>query len=153
MSVMDIEPTIFGKIAATLLVSYNANQYAHCVFDYHEETAFRSLWMNTEPAAFEQRFRQTKERMILAWVNRLYLANQIAVALNYDNGEAFTLHNLPDGVQNAFPDTAKELYENLNQIKYNIYTNAGRCMFSHNDMQRLDNLISRAANTIIENRR
>ena len=153
MSVMEIEPEVFGKILATLHSAHRANEYGRCIFDHHEEASFRSLWMGTDPAEFERRYVNAKTTMINAWVNRLYLANQIAVALNYEcDAESFTLHNLPDGVEKTMPYTASALYNELNSIHYNLFTNAGRCMFSHDDMEKLHRLISLAAHQIIADR-
>jgi hypothetical protein len=150
---MEIEPTVFGRLLATLFSAHRANEYGRCIFDHHEEASFRSLWMGEAPTEFERRYNHAKTTMIGAWVNRLYLANQIATALNYQSdAESFTLHNLPDGVERAMPYTASELYEEMNSIHYNLFTNAGRCMFSHDDMERLNRLISLAAYQIIRER-
>jgi hypothetical protein len=152
MSVMEIDPKTFGRVAVTLLASHHADRYARCVFDHHEDASIRVIWGSSDPGEFAQRYDKAKRSMILNWVNRLSLANQIAVVLNYYDGDEITLRHLPDGIEHSMPYTASELYETLNSIQYNLYTNAGRCMFSHEDMDRLTRLIGTAAHLIIEER-
>jgi len=152
MSVIQIDPTAFGKVASTLVLSRYADDFSWCIFDANENAEMRSLLAHLDPNEFTHRLFEAKNTMITAWVDRLYLANQLAAALAYANEREFTVQHLPAGMLSSCQPyaTLTDFYEQLRFIQYNLYTNAGRCMFSHEDMFRLVELINAVASRIIQ---
>lgn len=151
MSVIQIDPTEFGRIASMLLRSQYADDFSWCVFDTQESMEIHTLLTHLESHETVHQFEEAKNTMIFTWVDRLYLANQIAAAITYVKEREFTLQHLYIGMldlSNPYP-TLPEFYEQLRSIRYNIYTNNGRCMFGHDDMTRLDDLIDAVAHQII----
>ena len=150
MSVIQIDPTEFGRIASMLLRSQYADNFSWCVFDTYENAETRALLTHLESNEINHRFEEAKNTMIFTWVDRLYLANQIAAAITYVKEREFTLEHLRVTLLDLDPyPTLPEFYEQLRSIRYNIYTNNGRCMFGHDDMTRLDDLIDAVAHQII----
>lgn len=150
MSVIQIDPTEFGRIASTLLRSQYADDFSWCVFDTRESMEIHTLLTHLESHETVHQFEEAKNTMIFTWVDRLYLANQIAAAITYVKEREFTLEHLRVTLLDLDPyPTLIEFYEQLRNIRYNIYTNNGRCMFDHDDMIRLDDLIDAVAHQII----
>ncbi len=152
MSVIEFEPQVFYKFFITITASQNSDQYSRCVFDQCEDYYYQNICYNicnydTQP---EKRYAQAKRSMIYNWVNRLSIANQLASALTYNHGEDYCIKQLQEQPYGIIPYTTHEFHERLNSVRYNLFTNSGRCMFSHEDMNRLDNLIKTTSTILIE---
>lgn len=90
---------------------------------------------------------------IVCWVDRLYIANQLAYHTTYTYREGkFEVELLDDSdiKSNGCNWDNKKLYSFLNSLHYNIFSNGGRSFLSEEDMNRLDSLISSVARNIID---
>jgi len=90
---------------------------------------------------------------IICWVDRLYIANQLAYHTTYTSHEnKFEVELLddPDIKNNGCNWDNKKLYSFLNSLHYNLISNGGRSFISEEDMNRLDALISITARKIID---
>lgn len=86
------------------------------------------------------------EREIDYFIQRLYIANQIAFLYNY--GEKL---EIPDTeIQDGTPLNNLEMIETLGSIEYNLYTNNGRSFISSEDKKKLDKIKELAMRQIIE---
>lgn len=129
------------KVAETLLMNnYGSRDYSRCVFNYHEEAQFRMLGI----VATEDDI----QKNILCWCNRLWWANQLAGFMTWSDANR-TLTDIDDKKLPNGHLTPALLYNDLCSIKYNIYANSGRTMLSAEDMEKLETLIQKVADRII----
>lgn len=90
---------------------------------------------------------------IVCWVDRLYMANQLAYHTTYTYRDGkFEIEMLQDEdiKSNGLNWDNKKLYSFLNSLHYNLFSNGGRCFVSEDDLDRLDSLISIIARKIID---
>lgn len=115
-----------------------------------DQSAYADIAMLGEKPTIEQ-----QQDMIHAWCNRLYVANQCAYIFTYAHhpecnrkinfiSDRDHCHHGAELIQNP-----ARLYRTLEYIKYNLYSNGGQCMFSGEDMARLDELIALIARDIV----
>ena len=84
------------------------------------------------------------DREVKLFCRRLYVANQVAYYYQYpDEIDNFILELMDD---EDFKDvgvlmSARELALELMNLKYNLYTNNGRCFLGREDMERLERAI------------
>lgn len=79
---------------------------------------------------------------IMCFVERLYIANQMAFNMQYTRENEFRIERLDDEKLNESGIyDLKELKSILESINYNVYTNAGRSFLSKKDDERLQGII------------
>lgn len=93
--------------------------------------------------------------MIIAWANRIYVANQIAYIFTYSHradcdrkidqfsGDEHFTHG-GDLITNK-----ARFYRMLQGVEYNLYSNGGQYMLSHEDTERLQKLMATLASSVI----
>jgi hypothetical protein len=94
-----------------------------------------------------------EDRNIICWVDRLYVANQLAFHQTYSWGEGrfeITPLDEEDINPNSIHWDYRKLYDFLNSLHYNLFSNGGRSFISTEDMARLDGLIGGVARRIID---
>lgn len=129
MSVMDVKEHI-ERVANTVIqsmLSRNINYYWRAVLTSADENYYIRL-----DAAKDDVF----ENHILCWANRVYWANQLAAFLTYKDIPR-TLTDIDEKKVCGIPLSARELFEAVCHIEYNIHSNGGRTMLSAEDMERL----------------
>lgn len=139
MSVILYEKEKFGSLAYHL--THTNQDLRDLALPYHEKLEL-------------QRFKtdqKGEDLNIICWVDRLYIANQLAFHQTYTRTNKFEIETLDDKditPQGLNWDT-KKLYDWLNSVNYNIYSNGGRSFLSRDDHERLKGLISGLARRII----
>lgn len=137
MSVMTIDLKEFAGVASTILY----------VPEYHD--LFYSL---RERAFHNEAFKPTSEQTkisILAFVERLYIANNLAFSIQYPDSDTITIERLTEkDLQGALMHDHQFL-ETLESIHYNLYTNEGRCFLGREDEERLERYINHVKDRIL----
>lgn len=83
------------------------------------------------------------DRAILCWVERLYIANSLAYALQYPEGDTITIPRLKEKDLEGSLISNQQLYILLRSLRYNLFTNSGRSFCSQDDMEKLTGYINR----------
>ena len=100
---------------------------------------------------FSERSSKTKttttRALSLSWVDRLNIANQLAVDYQYSKRNSMTITRLED-VGSQIPLSLRNLWSELRSIRYNLNTNNGRIFLGGEDEERLDRLINHIANSL-----
>ena len=129
MSVLILKPNEYLGIAESFkhgeLRDYFFSSLEKMEAEYWVEHAKISLWDFTDNA-------------ISTWVDRLYIANQLAFFYSYD--KSIQLERLKESDW-GLPLTSRVLLEKLASVRYNVITNGGNCFVSEKDMDRLERLI------------
>ena len=101
------------------------------------------------------------ENRINCFVDRLYIANQLAWYYNYgdwynqENGDGHDKTKGPidrlekNDVKNGMSMNTKRALKLLNSVSYNIYTNGGNSFLSKKDSEKLDRMIEQLKSEII----
>lgn len=144
MSVLQIDESEYGRILKTLIFDRSGlDLISRSVFTYNDENHIMRL------NGWNSDIDEVSETHIGEWVERLYIANQLAFITQYR--ERTQIDFLPDEISTGkMPMSMRELYKSLSSIQYNLFNNAGRCFLSGDDMERLTNLIAATARRIIE---
>jgi len=81
------------------------------------------------------------EHAIKAFVERLYLANQLAFITMYGKAKEETIVRLEEHELDGGLLGSKSFLRTLESIHYNLYTNAGRIFLGREDEERLERYI------------
>lgn len=139
MSVILYEKENFGSMAYHL--THTTQDLRDLAIPYHEKLEL-------------QRFKckpQDEDNNIICWVDRLFIANQLAFHQTYTKTNKFEIETLDDkDIRPTLNWDNKKLYDWLNRLDYNLYSNGGRSFISEDDHKRLKNLTSGLARRIIE---
>ena len=131
MSVYLHDKEEFARVAQTIRFDQNLRE----VFFTVKDSAFRrNLGLNPDPEPHD----------IYAFVERLYIANRLAYSYQYGDDDPITIPRLKKKDFAGMPYRAKEFIEVLGSIRYNLYTNNGRCFLGQEDMERVDRLLNTA---------
>ena len=142
MSVMVINPETYGRIAKMLVSPGRVYEdLSRAVYTYRDQLISRGQFGGKDDE-------DTKMRFIVSWMERVYVANQMAFIYNYRDEEQ-TISFLEESHLKFQPMGMKALYEELEGIEYNLYTGAGRMFISEEDMTRLQNLKALVAKELI----
>ena len=142
MSVMVINPETYGRIAKMLVSPGRVYEdLAKAVYTYRDQLISRGQFGGNDNE-------DTKMRFIVSWMERVYVANQMAYIFNYRDEEQ-TISFLEESHLKFNPMSMKAMYEELEGIEYNLYTGAARTFLSEEDMTRLQNLKASIAKEII----
>ena len=125
MSVSLLSPSEFGTVQSMLLYCPELRDRFHSF----RERAIR--------AALGDCSKTPTDNEIKAFIQRLIIANQLAYEVQYAEGDTITVR-LPPEELNGNLVSYRELLRILNDIHYNIYTNAGRCFLGKEDEERLE---------------
>jgi len=142
MSVALIGIDEFGNVATTILM----NEYLKSYFLNGNEKFMKLLYKkqaNPEPSEID----------ILAFVERLYIANRLAYYYQYGDeciDGKIEIKRLDETDLFNKPVSYQKLLQILRDIHYNLYTNAGRCFLGREDMERLERLIEACKDAVIE---
>lgn len=118
---------------------------------YSEECMDCLTWEKGSFAAELQslNFEQKKER-VAAWMDRLWIGNQIAAAYAYERDlSVMRLWDMDINNGDPFPFDGKQLYRKLSDLNYNLYTNEGYSFVSDDEHRRLNRLIACVASYIL----
>jgi len=138
MSVIKFGRDVFGRVGATLRIRPMSDYFL---------TNYERLWMNALGHS-ETTFRENK---IATFVDRLFIANQLAYCYTYN--EPMHIERLNEDDLAREPYTLEELYRQLNLIEYNVITNGGNTFLGETDTDKLKALISIAADFILQGRK
>jgi hypothetical protein len=148
MSVVECKEEIEQVCDALLCNQYGQGQFSRAVFNH--AAAAEIIIYGKQPTQDEIR------SMIWNWCNRVYMANQCAYILTYSHhpecstkinfiGDENTFHKGGDLLANL-----RRFHGTLQHIRYNLYSNGGRYILCHEDMDRLDTLIEWVASAALE---
>jgi hypothetical protein len=141
MSTIILRDEILQVADALYCDAMGARNYLHTVID--------------EPAHPLKFSIEDEKSLIYAWVNRLYVANQIAFIFTYSHKAECDRKIALFDEQDIWHDGAELIqnparwYRRLQSIGYNIISNGGQCMLCREDMERLHNLAARIASEVI----
>lgn len=125
---------MFANIATTIINDARLNQK----FLSHADIGYLAL-LKAWPISQED-----LENKVHCWVERLYIANALAYQYNYSR--EFPELKIPrleeKDLNGSLIPTNKELLKQLESLKYNLFTNAGNCFLSEEDMDKLDRMTS-----------
>ncbi len=133
MSVAEISIQTFADVADSIW--YNSD--CRLVF-----LSFRERYL--ELSCYNRRSTTVTRRDVLAFVERLYIANRLACAYQYPDSSAdgsIHIRRLHEHELNGHVLSWHKLLSALQDIEYNLYTNGGRCFLGSEDMERLQRLI------------
>jgi len=106
--------------------------FALAFYSWEKRSEFRALDLSCE---------EELENQIDCLVHRLYLANQLAFAVNYDHDKTEIVIQNPQNLKGGkVKDDMKYLYQQLSSWEYNLYTNAGRCFISDDDLETVERI-------------
>jgi hypothetical protein len=133
MSVILFRREHMGRIASTIINTPRYLEAMKLEQDRKEEGGY--LKMDAEDI----------QNRAFHFCDRLYMANQLAYYLTYsselDEDGSIKLARLQAEDLNVPAMDGKTLHEDLRSLDYHIISNAGRSMFSAEDLQRLTQLI------------
>lgn len=142
MSVARIDPKKFAQVAHTILYGGRDTSNLKDVFyswsEKYEQLAFSEVIKDQD---------DHDKSAVLSWVDRLNIANQLAVEYQYSKENSMTLTRLED-VGSQTPLSLSNLWSELGHIRYNLNTNNGRIFLGGEDEERLDRLINHIANSL-----
>lgn len=133
MSVAEISMQQFADVATSLWYSSDCR---------HVFLSFRERYL--ELACATHRSTTVTRREVLAFVERLYIANRLAHAYQYPDTHSTGTIEIPRLRENDLEGhilPLPELLAALQDIEYNLYTNSGRAFLGNEDMERLQRLI------------
>ncbi len=137
MSVSLIDKGEFARVAQT--IKFNPDLLS----------SFPSLQERMTSAALKTPVAISEEN-IYAFAERLYIANRLAYEYQYGDNETITIPRLTRRDMSGMMYTLKEFINTLRLIRYNLYTNNGRCFLGQEDMERIDRLLNTAQRKYIE---
>lgn len=138
MSVIVSAPGEIGAIAKSLIYK-NARHGAPGEFwkfhTHQEELELKDL--HKDACAVQEEI----DLDIACWLDRLYIANQLAFAYTYNDGRNTICRLEKSHIDAATPLPTKELLSRLKSLRYNLYSNSGHSFVSQKDAERLDKII------------
>jgi hypothetical protein len=142
MSVARIDPKIFVQVAYTILYggrdASNLKDVFYCWSEKYEQQVFSEVIKDQD---------DHDKSAVLSWVDRLNIANQLAVEYQYSKETSMTISRLEDAGSQT-PLSLCSLWSELRHIRYNLHTNNGRIFLGGEDEERLDQLINHIANSL-----
>src|SRR5487761_634117 len=142
MSVARIDPVKFLQVAHTILYggrdATNLKDVFYSWSEKYEQQVFREVIKDQD---------DHDKSAVLSWVDRLNIANQLAVEYQYSNENSMTIMRLED-VHSHMTLSMRSLWSELRHIQYNLSTNNGRIFLGGEDEERLDRLINHIANSL-----
>jgi hypothetical protein len=108
---------------------------------------YREHFRNDHERLFAEMYKQTEDDLdhaILAFVERLYISNAVAFAVQYGE-KPITIERLEEKDLEGSLLGKMQFWKTLRSIRYNLYTNAGRAFTSSEDMEKLDRFINTLA--------
>ena len=142
MSVARIDPTKFLQVAHTILYggrdASNLKDVFYSWSEKYEQQAFSEVIKDQD---------DHDKSAVLSWVDRLNIANQLAVKYQYSKENSMTITRLED-IGSQAPLSLQKLWSELRHIRYNLNTNNGRIFLGGEDEERLDRLINHVANSL-----
>lgn len=145
MSVYVLTEEEYGRVIATLVSDCRYRQELEWAIIGPAEKHV------LEKYHFPEGYQEAKEHMIGCFVERLFLANQMAFIYSYRDEDP-GLRFLPDGIENKLPYSYAELNRVLGDIRYNILSNGGHCFLSAGDAMTLKNLALSVCQRLIRER-
>jgi hypothetical protein len=142
MSVARIDPKKFVEVAYTILHggrdASNLKDEFYSWSEKYEQQAFSEVIKDQD---------DYDKKAVLSWVDRLNIANQLAVEYQYSKENSMMITRLED-VSLQTPLSLHSLWSELRHIRYNLNTNNGRIFLGGEDEERLDRLINHIANSL-----
>jgi hypothetical protein len=142
MSVARIDPVKFLQVAHTILYgerdATNLKDVFYSWSEKYEQQVFREVIKDQD---------DHDKSAVLSWVDRLNIANQLAVEYQYSKENSMSIKRLED-VHSQMPLSMRSLWSELRHIRYNLNTNNGRIFLGGEDEERLDRLINHIANSL-----
>lgn len=142
MSVARIDPVKFLQVAHTILYggrdATNLKDVFYSWSEKYEQQVFREVIKDQD---------DHDKSAVLSWVDRLNIANQLAVEYQYSKENSMTIMRLED-VHSHMTLSMRSLWSELRHIQYNLSTNNGRIFLGGEDEERLDRLINHIANSL-----
>lgn len=89
------------------------------------------------------------DHKIACWMDRLYIANQIAFLYTYNSEKDMKIDRLDEKHIVGLPLPGKQLLEKLSSLRYNLQSNSGHSFVSQEDAERLERLINGLKDEII----
>ncbi|MBA7540833.1 hypothetical protein ES705_33136 [subsurface metagenome] len=137
MSVIKKSKEILGRVGITLLSSEHLRPL---LLDAENQMLLAKLESNEHDFI---------DHEIRCFIERLYLANQLAFLRQYDReAKSYTLKRLEETDISGKLLSMKELWSELKSIRYNLYTNAGVCFLGKEDFETLTSLIDNAIDLV-----
>jgi len=136
MSVLKITIKEFADVASTLVYTRGYNE----LFNNSEERLLAHLYKQSA---------DDLDHAILAFVERLYISNTVAFAVQYGENP-INIKRLEKKDLEGSLLGKREFWKILRSIRYNLYTNAGRAFTSAEDMEKLDRYINHIAYELAE---
>ena len=143
MSVARIDTVKFLQVAHTILYGgRDASNFKDVFYSWSEKY---------EQQAFSEVIKDQDDHdksAVLSWVDRLNIANQLAVEYQYSKENSMTLTRLEDVGSQTPLLSLNNLWSELRNIRYNLNTNNARIFLGGEDEERLDRLINHIANSL-----
>jgi len=127
-------------------------EFADVASSLRYTSEFRDHFNNSDERLLATLYKQSEDDLdnaILAFVERLYISNSLAFAVQYGE-KPITIERLEEKDLEGSLLGRKQLWKLLRSIRYNLYTNAGRAFTSAEDMEKLDRFINTLAFEIAE---
>jgi len=129
MSVILLDVKEYADVASTMI---ECPEYYDRFYSFREQAFHNQMDKPT--------IEETKHA-IKAFVERLYLANQLAFITMYGKAKEETIVRLEEHELDGGLLGSKSFLRTLESIHYNLYTNAGRIFLGREDEERLERYI------------
>ena len=129
MSVMLLDIKEYADVASTII---ECPEYYDRFYSFREQAFHNQMDKPTMEGT---------EHAIKAFVERLYISNQLAFITMYGKAKEETIVRLEEHELNGGLLGSKAFLRTLESIHYNLYTNAGRIFLGREDEERLERYI------------
>lgn len=139
MSVFVLSREDYGKLYSFIRYDDNIRTYFY---------SFREHWLKGDQAF--KKNTKAQELDIKCFLDRCFIANQLAFEYTYSQDEQHTIDRLNEkDLENGSFTSKKEFLKKLQTLKYNLATNGGRTFLGPEDTQRLNRVLNMVKEEIL----